>query len=132
MIDAREAILIAHRNNLARYCRLLATQLTDVERDFIHRRLAEERLAVERLERERVSRVTDTLDEAPAFHDIGGGASGPDATYFLPPRACRRHRGISRRRRRTAGRLGSQALFSSDTYKDVRDKSRRSLPVKTI
>jgi hypothetical protein len=40
----------AHRANLDRYCRLLATPLTDVERAFIHKRIAEERTALEELE----------------------------------------------------------------------------------
>jgi hypothetical protein len=47
--DAREARIVAHRSNLNRYCRLLTTTLTDLERDFIHRRITEERKAVERL-----------------------------------------------------------------------------------
>jgi len=33
----------AHQNNLQRYCRLLATELTETERQFIHNRIAEER-----------------------------------------------------------------------------------------
>jgi len=32
----------AHRKNLARYRRLLATPLTDLERDYLHRRISEE------------------------------------------------------------------------------------------
>jgi hypothetical protein len=47
--------MIALRNNIQRYCRLLATQVTDLERAFIHRRLAEDRLAIEALEREAVA-----------------------------------------------------------------------------
>ena len=39
MMNARDARLIA-RHNLMRYCRLLATDLTDVERNFIHHMLA--------------------------------------------------------------------------------------------
>ena len=39
----------AHEANLKRYARLLTTQLTDTERAFIHKRIAEERLALERL-----------------------------------------------------------------------------------
>jgi hypothetical protein len=47
--DDRIAKIEAHEANLKRYARLLATQLTDTERAFIHRRIAEERLALERL-----------------------------------------------------------------------------------
>lgn len=50
----RDAQMLALGNNIQRYCRLLATQLTDLERAFIHRRLAEDRLAIEALEREAV------------------------------------------------------------------------------
>jgi hypothetical protein len=42
----------AHRANLARYARLLATELTQIERDYIHRRVREERLALEALARD--------------------------------------------------------------------------------
>ena len=38
-----------HRNNIRRYQRLLETELTDLERDFIQKRLAEERSAFESL-----------------------------------------------------------------------------------
>ena len=42
MLDERLARLRTHRNNISRYRRLLQTQLTTLERDFIERRLAEE------------------------------------------------------------------------------------------
>jgi len=44
------ALLEAHRGNLRRYCQLLATALTALEREQLHRRIAETRLALERLE----------------------------------------------------------------------------------
>jgi hypothetical protein len=31
-----------HRQNIERYCRLLATELTDLERQYVHKRIAEE------------------------------------------------------------------------------------------
>jgi hypothetical protein len=31
-----------HRRNIERYCRLLATELTDFERQYLHKRIAEE------------------------------------------------------------------------------------------
>jgi len=49
MIDEKLARLRTHRNNISRYRRLLKTQLTDCERQFIERRLSEERSAMERL-----------------------------------------------------------------------------------
>lgn len=47
--DARNALIRAHQNNINRYCRLLATHLTDHEREYVHRRITEERLELERL-----------------------------------------------------------------------------------
>jgi hypothetical protein len=49
MIDENLARLRTHRNNISRYRRLLRTQLTDCERQFIEKRLSEERSAMERL-----------------------------------------------------------------------------------
>jgi hypothetical protein len=43
MMDENLARMRAHRNNIQRYRRLLATRLTDLERAYIERRLQEER-----------------------------------------------------------------------------------------
>ena len=43
MVDENLARLRAHRNNIHRYRRLLATHLSDLERAYIERRLQEER-----------------------------------------------------------------------------------------
>jgi 5-bromo-4-chloroindolyl phosphate hydrolysis protein len=40
-----------HRRNIERYCRLLATELTDLERQYLHKRIAEEHAQLERLEK---------------------------------------------------------------------------------
>ena len=42
MLDERFARLRTHRNNIARYRGLFKTHLTDLERQFIERRLSEE------------------------------------------------------------------------------------------
>jgi hypothetical protein len=42
MLDAKFARSRTHRNNIARYRRLLKTNLTGLERQFIERRLSEE------------------------------------------------------------------------------------------
>jgi hypothetical protein len=47
--DATDALIQARQKNINRYCRLLATLLTDHEREYLHRRIAEERLELERL-----------------------------------------------------------------------------------
>ena len=49
MIDENIARLRTYRNNIRRYRRLLKTTLTDLEREFLERRLAEEQLAFEAL-----------------------------------------------------------------------------------
>jgi len=41
-----------HKANIDRYCRLLATQLTDLERDYLHKRIMEEHVVLSRLEAE--------------------------------------------------------------------------------
>jgi hypothetical protein len=51
MIDENLARLRAHRNNINRYRRLLQTQLTMLERNFIEQRLAEEDAALHLLAR---------------------------------------------------------------------------------
>jgi hypothetical protein len=52
MMDENLARLRAHRNNIHRYRRLLATQLTDLERAYIERRLNEEQAAMAALSEE--------------------------------------------------------------------------------
>jgi hypothetical protein len=48
-VDEKIARLRSHGNNIRRYHRLLQTKLSDVEREFIERRLHEEREAMESL-----------------------------------------------------------------------------------
>jgi len=52
MIDFKTAQVRRHRQNIERYCRLLATELTDLERQYLHKRIAEEHGQLERLEKE--------------------------------------------------------------------------------
>ena len=49
MTDEELARLRAHDSNISRYRRLLKTNLSDLERRFLKRRLSEERWAVESL-----------------------------------------------------------------------------------
>ena len=49
MLDEKFARLRTHRNNIIRYRRLLKTKLTEIERQFIERRLSEERSAMQNL-----------------------------------------------------------------------------------
>jgi hypothetical protein len=52
MIDENLVRLRAHRTNVHRYRRLLATQLSDLERAYIDRHLSEEQSSMEALSRE--------------------------------------------------------------------------------
>ena len=47
MIDEQFARMRTHRNNIHRYRQLLQTKLTELERDFIKRRLTEEQSALD-------------------------------------------------------------------------------------
>jgi hypothetical protein len=51
MIDFHTTQARGHRQNIERYCRLLATELTELERQYLHKRIAEEYAQLERLER---------------------------------------------------------------------------------
>jgi hypothetical protein len=44
----RAAKILSHERNIQRYCRLLATELTELERQYLHKRIAEERAELER------------------------------------------------------------------------------------
>ena len=46
MIDEKLAVLRTHRNNISRYRRLPKTNLTELEREYIERRLSDEQLAL--------------------------------------------------------------------------------------
>ena len=50
MVDPRAARICAHKQNLDRYCRLLTGHLTDIERQFVHKRIADEGFQLKRLE----------------------------------------------------------------------------------
>ena len=62
MIDESLARLCAHRENIDRYRRLMRTNLTALEQDFIERRITEEQLALDRLVAET---IVMTLSNAP-------------------------------------------------------------------
>lgn len=49
MLDEDLTRIRAHRNNIHRYRRLLRTRLSELERQFIERHLAEERTALQAL-----------------------------------------------------------------------------------
>jgi len=48
--DFRTAKILSHQRNIERYARLLATELTELEREYLHKRIAEEHAELERLQ----------------------------------------------------------------------------------
>ncbi|QOZ38097.1 hypothetical protein XH92_24380 [Bradyrhizobium sp. CCBAU 53421] len=67
-MDERLERLRSHRNNIARYRRLLKTELSDLERDFINRRLSEETIAMQRL----TADIPPLVVDQPANDEIVG------------------------------------------------------------
>jgi len=65
MIDFYAAKMWGHRRNIERYCRLLATELTDLERQYLHKRIAEEHSQLERLEKTDTSRIHRSVRAPP-------------------------------------------------------------------
>jgi hypothetical protein len=55
MLDIASARLRTHTNNIARYRRLLETNLTELEREYLQRRLSEEQSDLEALGQHRHS-----------------------------------------------------------------------------
>ena len=81
MIDFRSAKILSHRRNLQRYGRLLATELTELEREYLHRRIAEEHAELERLQlhenqsAQRQPEEAGTVIAAQALGERTGGQS---------------------------------------------------------
>ena len=64
----RKALIKAHRNNIARYRRLLRTHLTDLERGYLETRIEQEQDALEALQTPR--RQTADFDTVVAAHAL--------------------------------------------------------------
>ena len=60
MTDFRTAKILSHRRNIQRYGRLLATELTELERQYLHRRIAEEQAELDRLQSKPLEQVIAT------------------------------------------------------------------------
>jgi hypothetical protein len=62
-----DAVRIAvHQNNISRYRRLLRTKLTEIERQYVERRLAEERQSLDLLLARRANQKIASPKPAPA------------------------------------------------------------------
>ena len=75
MSDFRRAKMLGHRRNIERYCRLLATELTDVERQYLHKRIAEEQAQLERLKKSRGEQQAEVIAAAEMLGKRSGGQS---------------------------------------------------------
>ena len=62
MIDFNKAQVRGHRRNVERYCRLLATDLTDLERQYLHKRIAEDHAQLERSEKREAKQLAVMLE----------------------------------------------------------------------
>jgi hypothetical protein len=58
MTELQNALIVARRKTIARYNRLLHTKLTDVERRYVRKRIAQERAELEQLKRQ-AARMAD-------------------------------------------------------------------------
>ena len=82
MIGENLERLRAHRANIHRYRRLLATRLSDLEREYIERRLSEEQASVEALLQEK---FPERLSAPLANRSANGPATNLDITALLHP-----------------------------------------------
>jgi hypothetical protein len=75
MSDFRTAKMLGHRRNIERYCKLLATELTDLERQYLHKRIAEEQVELEQLERGQPEQQAEVIVAAEAHGKRTSGRS---------------------------------------------------------
>ena len=88
MIDFYVQRIKTTRANLDRYSRLLATQLTETEREYIHRRIAEEHSALMKLEAEHLAKsvgATADPDTLVAARAIGRKQILISARMYIRP-----------------------------------------------
>lgn len=73
MTDLRSAKILSHERNIQRYARLLATELTVLERQYLHKRIAEEQAELERW-----------AFQSPELHREGPDSTGVVSAHFVP------------------------------------------------
>jgi hypothetical protein len=71
MIDFRTAKILGHRRTIQRYARLLAGELTELERQHLHKRIAEEHAELERLQESQPQQAGVPI----AAEDMGRGSA---------------------------------------------------------
>ena len=75
MRDLRAAKIHGHERNIQRYCRLLATEITELEREYLHKQIAEERAELERWSRQDQSEDASNVIAAQASSNKYDGQS---------------------------------------------------------
>ena len=75
MFEQNLARIRTHRNNIHRYRRLLRTELSDLERDFIDRRMADEQAALDALVAETFPVTFPLPKDSPSTSSSMGAAS---------------------------------------------------------
>ena len=75
MRDLRAAKILGHERNIQRYCRLLATEITELEREYLHKQIAEERAELERWSRQDQSEDASNVIAAQASSNKYDGQS---------------------------------------------------------
>jgi hypothetical protein len=88
-IDYQTARMRTHRRNIQRYGRLLTTSLTDLERQYLHRRIAEEQAELERLAQAEHSGQQDHRGASASFCFLQTTFQGLDPLPPLPSMICR-------------------------------------------
>jgi hypothetical protein len=71
MLDENLARIRVHRTNIHRYRRLLRTRLSDLERQFVQRRLAEEQTAIRSLAAETFPVTFELPKDQPTSTNLG-------------------------------------------------------------
>ena len=61
MRDLRAAKILGHERNIQRHCRLLATEITELERQYLHKQIAEERAELERWSRQQSEDASNVI-----------------------------------------------------------------------
>jgi len=76
--DYLNAKILSHRANLQRYATLLATQLTELEREYLHKRIEEERAEVASLEFARAAEAAQAKETVTVPNPLPLPASPPE------------------------------------------------------
>ena len=78
--DYLNAKILSHRANLQRYATPLATQLTELEREYLHKRIEEERAEVASLEFARAAEAAQAKETVTVPNPLPPHASPPVLT----------------------------------------------------